>query len=110
MVAQSATPGVPPAEVKLSASNAAALRCSAAFALVSYGQDNGNEAAMKWPDLDARGREFFVRTLARIMDEAGVDRDGAAKLVEREAQGLLDQGEIDQVMPPCLALLHAAGL
>lgn len=110
---QSATPPSPqtaPDRVALSAQNSAALRCSAAFALVSYGQDNGNEAAMKWPALDARGREFFVRTLARIMDDTGIDRDGAAKLIEREAQGLLDNGQIDSIMPPCLALLDAAGL
>lgn len=106
MQAQAAPPQAP----QLSVSAQAALRCSAAFALVSYGQENGNEASLQWPDIEPQGREYFVRSIAQIMDETGIDRDQAASLVEAEAQRLLDEDEIDSVMPACLALLDAANL
>lgn len=105
-----------PAEVpaatplQLSAPSQAALRCSAAFALVSYDRAAGVPAASKWPDIDDRGREYFVRTLAKIMDETGLDRDQVAALTTNEARRLLDSGELDQVMPACLILLDASGI
>jgi len=95
---------------RLSIESQAHLRCSAAFALVSFGQAAGSETALQWPAIDERGREFFVRAMARIMDETGIDRDAAAELAKAEAQRLLDAGEVDQVMPACLAILEASGL
>ena len=100
-------PAAPPA---LSAPSQAALRCSAAFALVSYDRAAGAPGAEKWPDVDLRGREYFVRTLARIMDETGLDRDQVSALTTSEAKRLLDAGELDRVMPACLILLDASGL
>ena len=96
----------PPLSIEAQAS----LRCSAAFALVAYGQEAGDPASAKWPEIDPRGREYFVRTLARIMDEAKIDRDQAADLAELEARRLLDSGNLDAVMPACLQLLDASGL
>lgn len=90
----------------LSAQNKALLRCSAAFAIVSRGQEAGNAAALKWPRLDQRGREFFVRSLAQLMDETGLDRDGISILVSQEAQALWDKGEVDAIMPSCLVMLE----
>ena len=101
--ASSATPD-------LSQSSKALLRCSAAFAMVSHGQSNGNEAALKWPKLETRGREFFVRSLAQLMDETGLDRPGISRLVSAEAQLLWDRGEIDKVMPSCLVMLDGSGV
>ncbi|MFL0357618.1 hypothetical protein ACI5KX_14230 [Erythrobacter sp. GH1-10] len=94
----------------LSQESKALLRCSAAFAIVSHGQSVGNEAALKWPRLDTRGREFFVRSLAQLMDETGLDRDGISALVSTEAQGLWDRQEVDKVMPSCLVMLEASGV
>ncbi|MEE4201662.1 hypothetical protein [Erythrobacter sp.] len=94
----------------LSLSAQATLRCSAAFAMVAHGQSIGNEDARQWPDLATRGREFFVRSLAQLMDETGLDRAGIAALVEAEAQRLWDSGETQQVMPACLVMLGAADL
>lgn len=117
LAAQSApapTETTPPAgaaeTVSLSEENRAILRCSAAFALVSHGQANGNEAAQKWPALGERGKEFFVRALAGLMDDAGLNRDGVSQLVSAEAQRLWDAGEVQQVMPACLLMLEASGL
>ncbi len=94
----------------LSQESKALLRCSAAFAMVSHGQSTGNEAALRWPKLDTRGREFFVRSMAQLMDESGLDRDGIARLVSAEAQRLWDAGEVDKVMPACLVMLESSGV
>ena len=110
LAAQSPAAQPQTAEIKLSADAHAALRCSAAFALVSYGQEKGDPASAKWPDLDARGREFFVRVMAQLIDETGRDRDQLAELAKSEAQRLLDTGEVDKVMPTCLTMLEASGL
>ncbi|MEM9501486.1 MAG: hypothetical protein AAF941_06525 [Pseudomonadota bacterium] len=94
----------------LSQHNKAVIRCAAAFAMVSYGQSNGNEAAQKWPDMGTRGREFFVVALAGLMDDTGLGREGVSQLVSKEARRLWDSGEVDQVMPACLLMLEASGV
>lgn len=99
-----------PAAPALSQDDRALLRCAAAFAMVAEGQANGNAAAKKWPPVEARGREFFVRALAQLMDATGLDRGGISQLVSAEAQGLWDRGEVDKVMPACLVMLDASGV
>ena len=98
------------ADPELSQDSQALLRCSAAFAIVSHGQSTGNADALKWPELETRGREFFVRSLAQLMDETGLDRAGISRLVQVEAQKLWNDGRIDDVMPPCLVMLNASGV
>jgi len=112
-LAAQATAPVPPATppaTPLSQENQALVRCSAAFALVSFGQESGNADAQKWPAIDPRGREFFVRALAQVMDETGLQRDAVAGLVQAEAQRLLDEEQVDAVMPACLTMLEASGV
>lgn len=84
------------------------LRCSAAFALVAEGQANGNAAAQQYPAMAERGREFFVRASARVMEEAGLDRNQISAALSAEAQDIWDNGTLDEVMSPCLALLPPA--
>lgn len=103
-------PLAPAPKVQLSQENAALLRCSAAFALVSFGQENGNEAALKWPILDPRGQEFFVRSLAKVMDDTALTRDEVSQMASAEAQRLLDEEQIDAVMPGCLLMLDVSGV
>ena len=105
-----AAPVVPAPLVQLTQENAALLRCSAAFALVSFGQANGNEASMRWPALDPRGQEFFVRSMAKLMDDTGLSRDEVSQLASAEAQRLLDEDQVDGVMPACLLMLEASGV
>ncbi len=105
-----AAPVVPAPQVQLTQENAALLRCSAAFALVSFGQANGNEASMRWPALDPRGQEFFVRSMAKLMDDTGLSRDEVSQLASAEAQRLLDEDQVDAVMPACLLMLEASGV
>ncbi|MWV28897.1 hypothetical protein [Aurantiacibacter rhizosphaerae] len=83
------------------------LRCSAAFAMISFGQENGNAEAMQYPTMEKRGREFFVRASARVMDEAGLDRSQIEAALSAEAQDLVDTNTLEEVMPACLTLLPA---
>jgi hypothetical protein len=101
-----AAPAVPP----LSQDARALLRCSAAFAMVAQWQAMGDASALRWPALGTRGREFFVRSLAQLMDETGLDRDGIAWLTGSEAKALRDSGETYKIMPSCLLLLEASGV
>ncbi|HSM53516.1 MAG TPA: hypothetical protein VK839_04990 [Erythrobacter sp.] len=112
LAAQATAPVAPATRpaAPLSQENKALVRCSAAFALVSFGQENGNADAQKWPAIDPRGREFFVRALAQVMDETGLQRDALAGMVQAEAQRLLDEAQVDAVMPACLTMLEASGV
>ncbi len=86
------------------------LHCSATFALVSGRQHAGDKAALAFPDITARGREYFVRALVQLMDEAGLDRDTVARLVQAEAARLQDSPDLLEGMPACLASLDASRL
>ncbi len=102
------TPGPAPA---LSLEQQSGVRCAAAFALVAQAQSTGDAEALEYPALGERGREFFVRTAARLIDETGLDRDGVARLLSAEAGRLArEEGALDRAMPPCLMLLEASGL
>jgi hypothetical protein len=105
----SAPPPAQPA-FPLSQESRALLRCSAAFAIVSRRQAYDDPTARRWPALETRGREFFVRSLAQLMDETGLDRDGIALLAGLEAKALRDSGDTDKIMPSCLLMLEASGL
>lgn len=96
------------ADMQLSMEQQTAMRCSAAFAVVSTMQADGG--ATEYPDLGDRGREFFVRSAAQIMEEEGADREQIADLMRREAVELYDRERLDAVMPACLMLLNASGL
>lgn len=87
-----------------------ALRCSAAFALIAERQRQGEEAALEYPALGERGREFFVRSGARLMDEAGLTRITIEQRMRNQAAAILEEGSLDEIMPPCLLLLEASGI
>lgn len=94
------------------------VRCSAAFAIIASEQQRGAPGAGAWPPLGERGREFFVRASARLMDELGLGREGVSALLSAEVAALQQAaGEaadpaahMEGVMQPCLAALDAAGL
>ena len=95
---------------QLTAQQSATLRCSAAFAIVAQGQGEGVEAALAYPPMNKRGREFFVRSTARLMDELSLDRTALQELAAKEARDLQNEGAVDEVMPACLMMLDASGL
>ena len=107
-VALAITPSLALAQTpQLSLDHRMLVRCSAAFAIVANGQANGNADALRYPDLSQRGREFFFRASAQVMDEAGLSREEISAALSAEAQDLWDEGTIDEVMPVCLSLLPA---
>ena len=92
----------------LSLQQASALKCSAAFAIGAAMQARGQGSG--WPALGQRGREFFVRASAQIMDETGRTRDQVAAELSGEAKQLGEPGALAAAMGPCLLLLDASGL
>lgn len=100
----------PPPAAPLNAVQQQALRCSAAFALGAEMQARGDPGARGWPPLALRGREFFVRVAAQLIDETGLTREAVAALLANEARDLSASGSLAQTMPPCLVQLAASGL
>jgi hypothetical protein len=86
------------------------LHCSATFALVSGRQHAGDKEALTFPDITQRGREYFVRALVQLMDDAGLDRATIVKLVQDEAARLEKSPDLLAGMPACLASLEASKL
>jgi hypothetical protein len=94
------------------------LRCSAVFAIVAGEQQRKVPAAAVYPPLGERGREYFARTGARLMDDLKISREqaeasirSAAEEVQREARAAPDRAAyIDSLMQPCLSALEASGL
>lgn len=115
-VALQAAPAIPverapsPPLPVLSAPQAAALRCGVVFAMGAKMQAEGKPAAASWPPLDTKGREFFVRTAARIMEETGADRTAIQALAAAQLATLKDDAAVLGAVPGCLVLLDAAGL
>ena len=86
------------------------LRCSAAFALAANMQERGDRSLGEIPELRARSQEYFVRAMARLMDEEGLDRAGITALLKAEVAALADEETLAKAMPACLVSLEASGL
>ena len=88
-----------------------ALRCGVAVAIATEAQRAGNADGKDWPDLleNERGREYFVRTMAKLMDDTGIAREGIALRGRKEAEKLAQDGQLDAVMPACLLMMQASG-
>ena len=99
----------PPAPATLTMQQQTALRCSVAIAMGAERQRAGGGEA-DWPDLTERGREFFVRSLAQLMDDTGMSREALMQAAAGEAAEMKDGKTLQQVMPACLLMLNASGL
>jgi hypothetical protein len=95
---------------RLSLAQSTALRCGVVFATAARMQADGDPAAAAWPPLASRGKEYFVRVFARLMDDTGASRETLNGMAMREADGLRASGGVAQAMPACLPLLDAAGI
>lgn len=92
-----------------------AVRCSALFAIIASGQDKGNAAARLLPPMEPRGKEVFVQTAARLMDEGHLDRDQTAARFKAEVTSLSGDiaaapapaARMQALAAPCLPLLDA---
>jgi len=96
----------------LSLEQAASLRCAVAFAYVSSWQDDDDPRGADFPAMEEQGgREFFVRALAQLMDDRGLDRRGVFDLVALQTEAFKqDEAQIGQIMPACLMMKRSAGL
>jgi hypothetical protein len=110
-----ATAQTPAASPRLNLAQETSLRCSAAFGLIAYDQKRGAPGANDFPPLAERGREFFVRTTARLMDETGATREAVQALLKVRVDEL-QKGAIASANPSefvgrtvraCLPLLDA---
>ena len=110
LAAQSAPPAADAPQLSLE--QATGLRCGVAFALVAQGQQAGDPAALAYPAMDPRGKEFFVRFMAALMEDPRFSRDLVTSLAMRETQELARGGPeaLSAVMPACLQLLDLSGL
>lgn len=108
-------PSVPPKLPELNAEQKAQLTCSAVFAIVASDQARGEEAALRFPPLKVRGREYFVRFGAQTIDQTGASREAVKVLLEGEVERLQTlaaqlgdpQGTLARTIAPCLPRLDA---
>lgn len=110
LAAQPAAPAITMTPVPLDIRQQTALRCSVAIAMGAEQQRMGKPEDSSWPDLTTRGREYFVRSLAQLMDETGATREGIALYARPEVEALKQPGRLTEIMPACLAMLDASGL
>jgi hypothetical protein len=93
---------------------AAAARCAVAFATVSRWQRVGDARGAGYPDIEASGgREFFVRVMAKLMEDTGLGREDVISLTTRAADDNEGEGGAERVramMPACNLMKTAAGL
>ena len=97
------------AEPALNPPQAAALRCGVVFALGARLQADKSPLAAGWPPLGTRGKEYFVRVTARLMDETGASREVLSAMAMRQVPALSDPAATAAAMPGCLPLLDASG-
>lgn len=86
------------------------LRCSAAFALAANKQEHGDRSLGEIPELRARGREYFVRAMATLMDQQSLGREQITALLKAEVGDLAEGDKLAEAMPACLVSLQASGL
>jgi hypothetical protein len=98
-----------PAEPVLTPPQAAALRCGVVFALGAKVQAEKRPPALGWPPLGTRGKEYFVRVTAKLMDDTKASRETITAMAMRHVPALSTPGALSAAMPGCLPLLEASG-
>lgn len=101
---------------RLTLAHQTALRCSTAFALVAADQARGVPYAAAYPPLGKRGREFFVRSTAKLIDDTGATRAQVTELTRRSLADLQSElarapsraAALGGMMRPCLSILDSA--
>ncbi len=105
-IALAAAPATAPV---LTAPQAAALRCGVVFALAARLQADNSPLAAGWPPLGTRGKEYFVRVTAQLMDDTGASRETVSAMAMRQVPGLSEPAATAAAVPGCLPLLDASG-
>jgi hypothetical protein len=115
LLAQAAAAPPPPITdlAQLPVTEATGPRCAIAFAIVGQWQKAGEARGRQWPDMaSSDAREFFVQTMAGLMDAQRLDRAALQVIIARESQRLQAEGDarIAAMMPACLDVKQAARL
>ena len=115
LLAQAPAAAPPPITdlAQLPVTEATGPRCAIAFAIVGQWQKAGEARGRQWPDMASSDmREFFVQTMAGLMDAQRLDRDALKGVIGREGQRLAAAGDgaVAAMMPACLEVKRAAGL
>lgn len=98
---------------QLPVTEATGPRCAIAFAIVGQWQKAGEARGKQWPDMaSSDAREFFVQTMAGLMDALRLDRAALQVIIARESERLQAEGDarISAMMPACLDVKQAARL
>ena len=111
-----AQPVLPAQLPRLTLAHQTALRCSAVFAMVAADQARGLPYAAVYPPLGQRGREFFVRSTAKLMDDTGATRAQVTAMAQRSLADLQAGlarapnrvAALGTIMTPCLSILDGA--
>lgn len=110
---ESASEAAPTELSQLPLEQAAAARCGVVFAMTEGLQQAGDARAKELPDIKSgNGREFFVRAMAKIMEDQGLDREAVLAMVAREVESLSsdEYARVFELMPTCLVMKENAGL
>lgn len=114
---QAAEPKPPPVVFtdlsQLPVEEAAAPRCGIVFAFVDGAQKADDPRAKDWPDIEkANGKEFFVRAMAKLMEDRNLTRDQLSTIVSNEINKLVTDEFVivNQLKQPCMMMKKAAGL
>lgn len=115
LLAQAAPETAPIASLdQLPVEQATGPRCGLAFAIVAGWQKAGDPRGEPYADMESEGgREFFVRSIADLMDQTGMTREQVSSLIRTEAAmlGTPEGAErVEAMMPACLLLKEASGL
>ena len=86
------------------------LRCSAAFALVQRDRNGDRNSHPDYPEMEERGKEFFIQTGLQLMAETGIGEAQYQELIYAEIDSLSAPQKLAEVMPGCLLLLDASGI
>ena len=97
---------------QMSLEQRSAFRCGILFGLVASGQANGVEKYAGFPPLEERGKEFFVRTTAQLMDDERFTRPVVSEYMRRDVVEIFAEGDegVAKRMPPCLLMLETSGI
>lgn len=109
LIASVTLAAAPAEQPVLTPPQAMALRCGVVFALGARLQAEKLPLALGWPALDTRGKEYFVRVTAKLMDDTKASRETLSAMAMRQVPELQTPSAIAAAMPACLPLLDASG-
>lgn len=112
LVAAAPPPPVPAPDLsRLTEVHRRDLQCAATLALAASAQAQGDDAAVAFPPLAARGKRYFADVGTRVSGEAGLTAEQVRDLLSADVIALQKAADPDTALAaalkPCLARLDA---